>query len=352
VKLVPQAKGGPPLAAPLTTNNVVIEAHHLCQPTRENDMGEWIPITLPDRAARMYLDMEGDWNLPPLTGVTTAPLLTDDGAILSCDGYHPPTGLWCAKVPTLTVPENPTRDEAAAGLMTLRLAFQTFPFADSVRKSDQELGVPVVDLSRAPGRAESALIAGLLTAACRPSLWLAPGLMVNAPSVSGAGRGKGLLVRSICAIAFGIRPRAFTAGGERNELDKRLDGELVEANQVSFLDNVNGLTLNSDLLASVLTERPARVRVLGETRMVMLNSTAFVAITGNGLRVSLDLARRFIVCELDARCEDPEARSFPSGFVETINKRRAELLAAAVTIWRWGGKKSFQFNPREASREL
>jgi hypothetical protein len=34
-----------------------------------------------------------------------------------------------------------------------------------------------------------------------------------------------------------------------------------------------------------------------ETRMVPLNSTAFVALTGNGLSVTEDLARRFILCE-------------------------------------------------------
>ena len=76
--------------------------------------------------------------------------------------------------------------------------------------------------------------------------------------------------------------------------------------------------LRSDTLASVLTERPARVRPLGRTRMVPLNSTAFIAVTGNGLTVSEDLARRFIVCELDARCENPEQRGFESGFLNRI----------------------------------
>src|SRR5262249_56331485 len=92
----------------------------------------------------------------------------------------------------------------------------------------------------------------------------------------GAGSGKGLLVRAICMIAFGNRPRAFTAGSERHELDKRLAAELIEAQPVLYLDNANGTVLRSDLLASVLTERPARVRLLGVSRMVPLNSTAFV----------------------------------------------------------------------------
>jgi hypothetical protein len=161
-------------------------------------------------------------------------------------------------------------------------------------------------------------------------------MLVTAPGVSGAGSGKGLLVRAICAIAFGIRPRAFTTGGERQELDKRLAAELIEAQPALFLDNVNGIALRSDTLASLLTERPARVRLLGQTRMVPLNSAAFVVVTGNGLTVTEDLARRFISCELDARREDPELRSFPSGFLDQLEQRRGEFLAAALTIWRWG----------------
>jgi hypothetical protein len=161
-------------------------------------------------------------------------------------------------------------------------------------------------------------------------------MLMTAPAVSGAGSGKGLLVRGICSIAFGIRPRAFTAGSERQELEKRIAAELIEAQPAFFLDNVNGKALRSDALASVITERPARVRLFGQTRMVPLNSTAFVAVTGNGLTVTEDLARRFIPCELDARCEDPEVRPFPVGFLGQIEQRRAELLAAALTIWRWG----------------
>ena len=176
----------------------------------------------------------------------------------------------------------------------------------------------------------------LLTAVCRSSLGLAPALLMTAPAISGAGSGKGLLVRAICAIAFGMSPCAFTSGGDRQELDKRLAAELIEAEPAVFLDNANGILLRSNTLASVLTERPARVRPLGLSRMVPLNSNAFIAVTGNGLHVAEDLARRFIFCELDARCEAPEHRRFDSGFLGDIERRRTELLVAALTIWRFG----------------
>jgi putative DNA primase/helicase len=336
VRVIRPADGTLPSARQLTKHNVVIEAHRLCQPVKIDADGEHVPVTLPDRVAQMYLDMSGEWDLPPLTGISASPLLSADGSVRVADGYDPATGLWCCGVPRLKLPARPSRADAEAALAQLREAFRTFPFSDAPRRWDLSLAVEVVDLARPPGRDESAFLNGLQTAVCRASLWLAPGLLLTAPAVSGAGTGKGLLVRAICTIAFGMRPRAFTMGSDRQELDKRLAAELIEAQPALFLDNVNGIALRSDTLASVLTERPARVRLLGQTRMVPLNSTAFIAITGNGLTVTEDLARRFIPCQIDARCEDPELREFGSGFLEQIERRRAELLVACLTIWRWG----------------
>jgi len=336
VKIVFSAEGGAPIAVQLTVNLVVIEAHRFCQPIKVDADGNRIPVTLSERVGRMYLDMVGGWGLRPLVGISTAPLLLPDGTIRSIQGYDDTTGQWCSNVPPLRVPARPTLAETKTALRFLRQTFRTFPFADAARKQNTMLGVEVVDLDRPPGSDESALLAALLTAICRPSLQLAPGLLVVAAAISGAGTGKGMLVRAISAIAYGVRPRAFTAGTEKAELDKRLAAELVEAAPAMFLDNVNGAVLRSATLASVLTERPARVRLLGVTRMVPLNSTAFVAITGNGLAISEDLARRFLVCELDARCEDPETRPFAAGFLEEIEARRGELLVAALTVWRWG----------------
>jgi hypothetical protein len=323
-------------AVPLTLNTVVMAAHELCRPVRRAGDGTLVPMTLPERVARMYLDMQGEWNLRPLAGISTAPLLAPDGSIRDTNGYDEATELWCCRVPPLNLPDRPAHEDAVAALRALRDAFKTFPFADAVCRHDRELPIKVVDLDHPPGRDESAFLAATLTAICRPSLWLAPAFLVGAPQVSGAGTGKGLLISAICIIAFGSRPRTFTAGHDRQELDKRLASELVEAAQMIFLDNMNGAVLRSDTLASALTQRPARVRPLGQTRMVALNSTAFIAVTGNGVRLSEDLARRFVVCELDARCEDPETRKFAPGFLDNIERRRAELLSAALTIWQYG----------------
>jgi hypothetical protein len=193
---------------------VIIEAHQICRPVKP--IGDEVsPITLPERVARLYLDLAGEWGLPPLTGVSMAPILAPDGMVQAADGYHAPSGLWCASVPPLPIPDSPTRLEAEAALRLLRETFRTFPYADAVRRKDSAHGGEVLDLEHPPGYDESAALVGLLTAICRPSLWLAPGLLVRAPEISGAGTGKGLLVRCLSTIAFGIRPHAFTSGHDR-----------------------------------------------------------------------------------------------------------------------------------------
>jgi len=145
-----------------------------------------------------------------------------------------------------------------------------------------------------------------------------------------------LLVRAIATIAYGMLPRPFPPGNDRHEMDKRLVAEVIQGNPIVFMDNINGLTLRSDTLASFLTERPSQVRILGRSQMVQLELASFFALTGNGLVLSEDLARRFVAVELDARCEDPEQRPFAPGFLDSIGAHRSELLEAGLVILRWG----------------
>jgi hypothetical protein len=123
---------------------------------------------------------------------------------------------------------------------------------------------------------------------------------------------------------------------------------LIDARPVVFVDNLNNTTLKSDTLASALTERPASLRVLGKSETASVTAAAFVAITGNGLTISEDLARRFVSCAQDGG-EDAESRDF-EGFPKMVEEsfaRRSELLAAALTIWRWGRQ-----NPQKAGKPI
>jgi hypothetical protein len=331
-----------PRTVPLDKHMVAHLAHERAKVYRPHKDG-FVKTTLPERVANLYLALEA-WDLPELVGVTSAPLVRLDGTVFAEDGFDGVSGQWCTGVPKLALPERPTREDAAAALVKLRLLLQTFPFADAERFEGRP-GIDLVDPTSDPGQDESAALAALLSAVCRPSLPLAPGCMITAPSLSGSGAGKGLLGRVFFEIAYGQQPSAVTAGSDPNELDKRLATELMDASQALLLDNVNSATLKSDLLASVLTERPARVRLLGQSRMVSLNSSAFVIVNGNGLQASEDLVRRMLLCELDPRMENPEARPFTEDLLAHVVERRPELLAATLTIVRWAIQ-----NPEELMR--
>jgi putative DNA primase/helicase len=110
----------------------------------------------------------------------------------------------------------------------------------------------------------------------------------------------------------------------------------VEARPAVFLDNFNAKELKSDTLASALTESPAMVRPMGHTKTVPLHTRTFIAITGNGVQIAEDMARRKLMVRLDAQMEDPEARPFAPGFLEQVSASRSALLSDALTIWRYG----------------
>jgi hypothetical protein len=78
------------------------------------------------------------------------------------------------------------------------------------------------------------------------------------------------------------------------------------------------------------------VRPMGHTKTVPLHTRTFIGITGNAVQVAEDMARRLLNTHLDARMENPEQRPFPPGLLDRVFAERANLLAAALTIWRWG----------------
>jgi hypothetical protein len=264
--------------------------------------------------------------------------LKSNGDIVVGNGYDFTSGMFRVNVPEIAelIPKAPTKDEALEALSKVRDAFKTFCFADAEHQSCWDEECDVVDQTRPPGLDESAFLHGLMTAVCRPSIDLAPGILITAPTLSGAGAGKGLLARCISIIAFGQQPFAVTGGANREEMEKRITAELIAGGSTLFLDNLNNIAFRSDQLASALTEQTIRTRILGTTDMASIKSKAFVMLTGNGLMVSEDLSRRFLSVGLDPNVEDPEGRKFKRNPTDDVLERRGEILSALLTIWRWG----------------
>ena len=327
------------VARALTTDDVTSLIHDGAQPfvlrkTRSGTRRE--DVAFPVRVANLVLSSFVGATLLPLNGIAYGPLIAPDGTIRHTGGYDDGSGIFCHTAVDVTPPNLATRNDAEAALRRLRKRLRSFPFADSIRVQVNDSGEPVVDIDQPPGADESICLTALLTAVCRPSLPLVPGLLVTAPYLSGAGSGKGMLVRFIAEVAYGLSPTAMTTGHNMDEFDKRLASVLMTAAPIILLDNVNATELRSNLLASAITENPAQVRVLRTSTLVPLNSSTFICVTGNGLSVTEDLRRRFLEVQLNPGVENPEARSFTGDFLAETRRDRSEILSDVLTIVTWG----------------
>jgi hypothetical protein len=102
------------VAQVMTPDALVLTTHAACRPyivKTKNGTREEVNVRLPRSFAVMYLDWRGEWRLPPLNGIATAPLLRDDGSFNSIEGYDSASGMWCENVPDLKsfVPKRPTK---------------------------------------------------------------------------------------------------------------------------------------------------------------------------------------------------------------------------------------------------
>jgi hypothetical protein len=143
-------------------------------------------------------------------------------------------------------------------------------------------------------------------------------------------------VRAISDVAFGVQPSAITTRSDREELEKTIGSALMRGDQTLFLDNVNAQDMRSRTLTSAITERPSEVRMLGVSKLMRLNTSTFVAVTGNGLAIVEDLVRRFVEVRFDAQMESPETRRFDNDLLAEAKRDREAILADVLTVWRWG----------------
>jgi hypothetical protein len=341
VHIVAADNGKPPAICPASPATIIDLAHQYARPTRRTKDGVEA-CQLPKLIAEIVLTRFAAF--PPLRGITMNPLLAADCSIRLIDGYDPSSGLFGFNPLAITVPDQPTRDDAVQALKRMRQCFRTFPFADATTIFDAELKVNVVDLTQPPGQDESAFLIALASAIAAPSLPTVPAAIIKAPQGSGSGTGKGMLMSSVSHVAFGVAIPSIAATRVAEELEKKITAQLLRGRPMLFLQNYNNKTLRSDLLASVITDRPYSVRRFGTSDDVDIDATLFIGITGNAISIGEDMTRRVILGELDARLDNPERRQFTPGFVAGIARARASIVSDMLCIWRWG-----RLNPASAS---
>lgn len=275
---------------------------------------EWVPTDPPPLVAKIILARYGEWRFPKIAGVITTPTLRPDGSLLTTPGLDESTRLLLLAPPPMPdIPGRPTRDHARAALKVLDALLADFPIAED------------------DGASRSVALSELITPVVRGALGAVPLHTNTAPE---PGSGKSYLVDLAAAIATGRWCPVIAAGGcDEAELEKRMGAAALACQPLLSLDNVNGV-LRSDLLCQLIERPLVEVRVLGESRNVVIENRSTIFATGNNLALSGDLLRRTIRCRMDAGMERPEKRKFRHNPFQMIIDDRGRYVAAALVIAR------------------
>lgn len=271
---------------------------------------DWKEIDCPADVARMIIARKGSgWSMPPLRAVIGAPTLRADGSVIDRNGYDEASGLFLSgRELWHAVPDNPSQRDALDAIDVLLEPISALPFVDN---SDR-----------------AAAIALLVTAVIRPSLRTSPMFAVTAPA---AGTGKSLTIDIASILATGRTAAVITPTSDEAELEKRIGAACIHGDQIISIDNVSAV-LRSDQLCQLLTQDVTTVRVLGASKNVKIPNTALICATGNNLSIYGDLNRRVIRIRLDAKVERPDEREFPFDAIDLAKSRRAEMVAASLTV--------------------
>ncbi len=277
---------------------------------------QWVRIDPPRSVADTILSRIGFWTFPKIVGVVTTPTVRPDGTVLSAPGYDPATRLYHAADPTVRLSaavEQPSRSSAETALALLADLLVEFPFVGGPNSVSQAVA-----------------LSALITPVVRGALTVVP---MHAFRANTAGTGKSYLADTASAIASGRPCPVAAAGPDEVETEKRLAGLLLAGFPLISLDNING-ELGGDLLCQAIERPLIRLRPLGRSEIVEIESRATIFGTGNGLRVRGDMTRRTLTSDLDAGMERPELRAFQADPVAKVTGDRGRYVSACLVIVR------------------
>lgn len=258
------------------------------------------------------------WEFPHLLTITEVPVIRPDGSILAQLGYDVATSLYYHPSSDLimpTIPDTPTESDVKAATALIKDVICDFPFDSEASGANA--------------------IAAMLTPIIRPMIdGLAPLAVFDKPQ---PGTGASLLADVIAFIATG--QTAGMLGGQRKEEEwrKAITTILLYGRSVICVDNIDGV-LESTSLATALTARVWRDRILGRNEEVLLPNMSTWIANGNNIRLAGDLPRRAYRARLDAQLAQPWLRQ-PSEFkhpdlIKWVRQKRGDIIAAVLTVAR------------------
>jgi hypothetical protein len=254
-----------------------------------------------------------EWPFRPLVQLRHAPTISRFGGIIEVPGYDDESGLYLdVKVGEFPlVPQNPSIEEATAALkMVEEELLSGYVFEDEVSRS--------------------VALSAFLTGIKRPTMQTAPMHVFDAPM---PGCGKSLLAETTGILATGEKPAPMSQADKEEENEKRLDVMLRNGDEVIIFDNCDR-PIKSGALASTLTSQHRQSRVLGKSDRYLLETSATILITGNNIEFRGDLARRAVICRINPKVDQPDAREFDFDPRVRATENRGRYVTALNTALR------------------
>ena len=276
-----------------------------------------------------HLLSESNLPLPFLDRITVAPAFDSAGNLLDQPGYQPSAHVFYAPPDGFEMEDvspQPSPDEMSEAVRILIVEWLgDFPF-DGYTRREIEVAMGVAEakageVKRDPPPSLLSFLGWVLQTPCRALIGRSPmpALLVTKP-VAGSGATK--LIESAQILLLGSTSTRPTFPKDEDERRKAIFSALRASSAIMLFDNVKG-TVDSPVLAALLTSTTFTDRVLGRSQERSVPNNASVAITGNNPRFTEELVRRLSLCRLDAGVPNPEKRS-PEEF------RHADLEGWAV----------------------
>jgi hypothetical protein len=270
--------------------------------------------------------------LPIVTGVVTAPLVTETG-VLASPGLDRERGLYFSFDPMLgrVVPELGTVSDDAA---KEAYRFLANDFFCDVQTSDQ-------------GKALA--IAAMLTVLERPLLPERPAFFITAGQ---RGGGKTTLANIISLGTLGRHASAAGWSHDEGERKKALFAYLREGPATIVWDNILvGSAITSSAVEAALTMPTVSGRILGLSEQLSVPATTVQFFTGNNISPTGDMASRSFVIPLDVDRPDPENREFKHpDWSRWILDNRPRILRSLYTVLVWNLQRGADNSPPAKTR--
>lgn len=286
-----------------------------CRFRKINAKGDVVAAKLPLADVAGLYDRAHVLDLPYLTRFTQCPLFDAEGRLHVRPGYVPEVGAFIHYPddtdPMPEVDERPTQEQAQrAAQWIIRELLGDFLFAADHGHA------AVLGFMLSP-------LVGAMINGPRPVLAL------DAPE---AGSGKTLLGR--VALTHVIPHVELSIAPDRmEEFEKSLVAQARKGRAVIAFDNLNTFA-ESGVFASAITGYPTwEARVLGASEMIKFTAPDAWLITGNGIKLSEENARRTLIVRINPHDVDHSDWRHPN-ILQWAYRHRGQIQAALVTMVR------------------